>query len=291
MDLIVETDIGHDPDDFFALCYLHAAGVNIRAILISIGHDYQTAIVKFFCQEVGLDIPIGTFRNTEFNSGGKNFHKLLLKSYGYPVTAISDGPGGDILKDVLEKYPDSELFICGAPKNIGNYLIKNPDVEINRLMMQGGFLSYDLYQPTVQLKKFIGKKEVPTYNLNGARAESSFLINKAKIKERRFVSKNLCHTIIYDRERHEWIKEIPVTTKSQELFINGMDLYLNKHTDKKFHDPTAAVCCLHPEIATWFSGKLYNEKGHWGTRPTENGDYIIADIDRDKLWDCIKKFY
>ena len=24
-DLIVETDLGHDPDDFFALCYLAAA--------------------------------------------------------------------------------------------------------------------------------------------------------------------------------------------------------------------------------------------------------------------------
>jgi hypothetical protein len=29
-DLIVETDLGHDPDDLFALCYLAAAG---RAVL------------------------------------------------------------------------------------------------------------------------------------------------------------------------------------------------------------------------------------------------------------------
>lgn len=33
--LIVETDIGHDPDDLFALCYLFSAGVNIKAILLT----------------------------------------------------------------------------------------------------------------------------------------------------------------------------------------------------------------------------------------------------------------
>ena len=28
-ELIVETDLGHDPDDFFALCYLAAAGLSV----------------------------------------------------------------------------------------------------------------------------------------------------------------------------------------------------------------------------------------------------------------------
>ena len=46
MNLIVETDIGHDPDDFFALCYLHSAGINIRAILVTIGHPYQIEIIR-----------------------------------------------------------------------------------------------------------------------------------------------------------------------------------------------------------------------------------------------------
>lgn len=57
--LIIETDIGHDPDDYFALCYLHSAGYDIKAILVSIGHPYQVAIVKMFCKQVGLNIPVG----------------------------------------------------------------------------------------------------------------------------------------------------------------------------------------------------------------------------------------
>lgn len=292
MDLIIETDIGHDPDDFFALCYLHSAGIKIRAILISIGHNYQTAIARFFCKEVGLNIPIGIAKKTNIiKTGGKGFHEAFLHSNGYPIEDEPDGMGEDILKDVLKKYPNSELFICGAPKNTGNYLMKNPDIEINKLTMQGGFLPYNLYTPTIQLEKFKNKTEVSTYNLNGAREESEFLINKAKIKERRFISKNICHTIIYDRERHEWIKNASIKTRSQELFIKGMNLYLKKHISKKFHDPTAAVCHLHPEIATWFSGKLYRNRGQWGTNPISNGDYIIADINYDKLWDCLKQCY
>ncbi len=46
MNLIIETDIGHDPDDLFAICYLAAAGVNIRAICVSPGDPDQIAIAR-----------------------------------------------------------------------------------------------------------------------------------------------------------------------------------------------------------------------------------------------------
>jgi glyoxylase-like metal-dependent hydrolase (beta-lactamase superfamily II) len=59
MNLVVETDIGHDPDDFFALCYLAAAGVDIRAVMISPGDPDQIAIARLLCDRLGLEIPIG----------------------------------------------------------------------------------------------------------------------------------------------------------------------------------------------------------------------------------------
>jgi hypothetical protein len=36
MDLIVETDCGHDPDDLFMLCHLVAAGVNLRCVTVTL---------------------------------------------------------------------------------------------------------------------------------------------------------------------------------------------------------------------------------------------------------------
>ena len=78
MDLIIETDIGHDPDDFFAITYLAAAGVNIRAILISPGDPDQIAIAKLICDQLGLNIPIGTSKEnrTKYSSGSVHYDLL-----------------------------------------------------------------------------------------------------------------------------------------------------------------------------------------------------------------------
>lgn len=289
MDLIIETDIGHDPDDFFALCYFHSAGINIRSILVTIGHPFQIEITRFFCDYLGLNIPIGTatLEKTELKTGGVNFHGKLLDHFMYRNSKPADGLGKDVIQSVLNDYPDCEFFVCGPPKSFGAFIIDTNRI-INNVTIQGGFLSYSLYEPKQKLEKFKGCLEVPTYNLNGAKKEAQEIVDSSKIKNLRFVSKNICHTVIYDRSRHQMLKKFPINNKAQELFIKGMDLYLNKHPEKKFHDPTAAVCHLHPEIATWFKGRLYYDKNKWGTRKDENcNSQIIADIDYDALWNHI----
>lgn len=286
MDIIVETDIGHDPDDFFSLCYLHAAGVNIKAILVTIGHPFQIEITRFFCDYVGLNIPIGTatFERSELNTGGVNFHSKLLSHFGYKNEKPADGMGFDIIRDIHEKCPDCEFFVCGPPKSFGSFLSLHPDRAINRVTVQGGFLSYSLHEPRIRLKKFEGCMTVQTYNLNGAKREAQAIVDHKGIRSLSFVSKNICHTVVYDRKRHEFIKSFPIKNKANELFVTGMGLYLEKHPEKKFHDPTAAVCHVHPEIATWFNGRMYNEKGGWGTRKEECNSRTIADIDYEALW-------
>lgn len=289
--LIIETDIGHDPDDYFALCYLHSAGYDIKAILVSIGHPYQIAITRMFCEQVGLDIPIGIARmeTEEKASLYQGFNKSLLSKYGYSSDRCND-LGKDVLKDVLNRYPESEVFVCGPPKNLGAFVKENPDTPIQRITFQGGFIGYHLHDhPVNKLDKFIGKTTVPTYNLGGAKGESLAIIDNKNIKALRFISKNVCHTVIYDKERHQFMKEVPPKNRADELFIEGMDLYLTKHSEKKFHDPTAACCIKHPEIAKWVRGRMYNVKGEWGTIPDEsaNGETIAA-IDYDLLWYYIR---
>ena len=46
LDLIVETDLGHDPDDFFTLCYLAAAGVRLRALCVVPGDRQLVAVAR-----------------------------------------------------------------------------------------------------------------------------------------------------------------------------------------------------------------------------------------------------
>jgi hypothetical protein len=68
------------------------------------------------------------------------------------------------------------------------------------------------------------------------------------------------------------------------LFMAGMRSYLAHHEAKKWHDPTAAACHLHPEIGTWVRGRVAKMEDGWGTLADDHGDLILAEVDRDALW-------
>lgn len=282
MDLIVETDCGHDPDDFFTLCYLHSAGVNIRAILITPGDPDQIAIAKFFCEEVGLDIPVGVSKIDQKKLSSGSVHYRLLENYGYKKERKPDDLGLNVLKHTLKKHPESELFVIGPVTSIGKYLKDNPKASFKRATMQGGFLSYNLHDyPCMRDSKFEGKSWMPTFNLNGDRDGGMTFIN-SNIAHRQFVGKNVCHTVLFTKTQLDQMAT--PRDRASELFKEGMTYYLEKHDQKKFHDPTAAVCHLHPEIGSWVRGKTKKMESGWGTELDENGDYILADIDYDALW-------
>lgn len=284
MNLIVETDIGNDPDDFFALCYLIAAGINIRCISITPGNLDQVAFARFLCKELNLDIPIASSKlnSTKVSSGG--IHHQLLRKYGYDLGSKSDGLGKEIIKDVFLKYPDSEFFVIGPVTSVGSFLAEN-NCEIKKATMQGGFLSYNVNPfPCRRYPDFENKFWMPIFNLNGDR-KNALNFSQAKIKDRRFVGKNVCHTVMFDKERFSHMKK--PENRAGELFIEGMELYLQFHDRKKFHDPTAAVCHLYPEIGCWIKGKIEKMETGWGTKLDDNGDHILADINYDLLWQHI----
>ena len=301
--VIIESDIGHDPDDVFAILYLHSAGVNIRAITVSKGQPHQLALIRFICKELGLDIPVGAVsldvpQEKKFSGGFEGrplqeyvgFHYKMLSHFGYPYAGQADKLGHEVISDTLKEYPDSEVFVIGAPKNFSTYL-KGPkaNIPIEQVTFQGGFIGYDVHNmPCKRLPKFEGKTTCPSFNPNGDVKGTQLIVDHPMIKKLRFVSKNVCHTILYNKEVHELMKSSLPKNRADELFLKGMDIYLEKHSEKKFHDPVAAVCMLHPEIATWVKGKLYREKGGWGTRldPTSNSETIVS-IDEDALWNKI----
>lgn len=281
MDLIVETDCGHDPDDFFTLCYLVAAGVNLRCIAVSPGDRDQLAIVRLFCEQVGLDIPIGHSKASDKYSSG-SVHHALLERYGKSRHGQSDGPGKDLMRDTLRRYPENEVFIIGPPSSVGRFLAENSDVAIRQATMQGGFLGYDLHSHArVRLPQFEGKTWMPTFNMNGDRKGTEALL-RANVGTRRFCGKNVCHTVLYDREKFESMA--PPTNRASELFVEAMALLLDRHEAKKFHDPVAAVCHLHPEVGTWVRGKVQKTEAGWGTVLDDQGDFILADLDYDAFW-------
>lgn len=286
--LIVETDLGRDPDDFFALCYFIDAGVNIELITISPGDPDQVAVAKFFIKECGINIPIGVSKLNRNKRSVGSIHTELLKKYKYPLTEQSNGYGGYLI-DICD---DTEFFGCG-PLDCMGACIKEGIKPLPKLAtIQGGYISYETLfkagiNPPIKLEKFIGKEFVPTFNLNGNK-DAGLALLKSAIPEKRFISKNVCHTIVYNKKVHEYVTSFKPKSRAGELLREGMDLYLQRHPEgKKFHDPSAAVCHLHPEIGQWVDGQLVYEKGMWGTRLDNPNCKIIGTLNYDKLWEHI----
>lgn len=301
MPLIIETDLGHDPDDFFAICYLAAASVDIRAITLVPGNLYQVRLAKFLTKELGLDIPIGIaesdlaafvaltsdFASNKHSSevgadGG--IHLDILKQYGNKSKS-ADGSGHKIISDILEQDPDCDLFIIGPATSSAKALTGRRKPK--KLVMQGGFLSYAQNPERVpQLDKFKDQPYQPSFNLNGNRRAALRIIS-SYIPEKYFVGKNVCHMVEYTPQIHQ---SLQINNRAAELFKEFGDLYFTKHQTKKFHDPTAAVCYLHPEIATWVKGYPTQIGSGWGSNLVPYGDNIISSIEYDKLWEHITNF-
>lgn len=285
MELIIETDIGHDPDDLFAICYLISAGVDIKAITVVPGDLDQIAILRLICDEVGLDIPIGSKNPKSEKMSSGSIHHQLLKKYKRSLQSTADGDGCEIILDVFERHPDAELYIIGPPTNVGRALRDKPDLKIKRSMFQGGFVPYHVHRPKEVLEKFEGKAWVPSFNPNGDR-KSTMRYIEADIEDRRFVSKNLCHTILFTSDIN---KEVEPKDRASELFKEAGDLYFSNHGNKKFHDPFAAVAMLHPEIVTWITGKMIKMESGWSAI-TEGDDHLAVDLDYDLFWNHIRNF-
>lgn len=288
-DLIIETDLGHDPDDLFAISYLAAAGARIRAITIVPGDPDQLVVARLLSRVLGLDIPVGASHLTGRKPSSGGVHHALLRHFGSPFRAEPDGPGEQVIAAAIDRHPDAELFIIGPCTSTARYLAR-PDARIpRRVTMQGGFLGYHLHAPVVRLPEFEGKDWMPTFNLNGDR-KGAAVLTAAAVADRQFVGKNVCHTVVYDAAIHATMPPPPADNPAAELFRLAMEMYLESHPAKKWHDPTAAACHLHPEIGTWVRGRVTKLGGGWGTVADEAGDSILADIDRDALWEKFRNW-
>jgi pyrimidine-specific ribonucleoside hydrolase len=286
MNLVIETDIGNDPDDLFAIAYLIAAGVNVRAVLITPGDPAQVAICRLLLDRAGLACPIGVAKPNRTGSNAHSIHGDLLRKHGRPTTADADGDGVSVLAGTLARFPDCEAFVIGPVASIGRYLRDQP-TAFTRATMQGGFLAYHQHNyPCQKLDKFDGCDWVDTFNLNGDRKGADAFLS-APIAERRMVGKNVCHTVLFDAGVRA---RLLAQSAAAEFFCEAADALLARSDTKKFHDPTAAVCHRHPEIGSWVRGRTVRKERGWGTDLDPAADHILAAIYYDALWEHLCAF-
>jgi len=277
---ILETDLGRDPDDFFALCYLVSSGRVPDAIVLSPGDPDQVCLCRIVLDVLNIDIPIGVAKLGRDKSSVGSIHLDIINKYKKNRNYDHDGLGSRVIADLVGSEEATALVIGPVTSVAGALSI---GVKITCVLMQGGFVPYSFHNHDVpRLDKFEEQNKVATFNLGGDKNAGLVLVNALNCY-RYFVGKNICHCIEYNKSIHDYVLSFESKNRADELFREGMDLYLAKHDSKKFHDPSAAYALLYPEEVHFVLGRMGYAQGKWGAEE-DGADLLAINIDMDKFW-------
>ena len=101
---------------------------------------------------------------------------------------------------------------------------QNENITIERAFFQGGYCGINIVKPENRLKKFSDLVVCPTCNFNSKKKKiknkklimkgnfggnipaANFVINSDRIKQKFYVSKNVCHGVNYDDRVHQLLE-------------------------------------------------------------------------------------
>lgn len=237
LDVIWDMETG-DPDDFITLLLLLGhPRVNLMGVTITPGTPDQVGVVRTALAWFGRSIPVGAFdidhrpRSRETPGEGRHGRRGAsvsswhYKAFGEMAPSRDAVPGPALLRELCG--PSTTLVTGGPLKNLGA-AIRIPGFALGRLVVQGGFAGEGVVPPDRQLEKFRGLVTCPTYNLNGDPASALAVLACPAIEAKRFVSKNVCHGVIYDGALHARVAALRDRSQSLDLIWRGMDVYLDK---------------------------------------------------------------
>lgn len=217
-----------DPDDFITLLLLLGhPRVRLKAVPVTPGSPYQIGLVRRALQWFDAKIPVGAYNIDHPKPCVSSWH---YQAYGEVPPSREAAPGAEILRRFCNE--ETTLITGGPLKNLGA-AIKQEGFRVGRLVAQGGFAGEGVVPEERQLPKFKGLATCATFNLNGDPKAALAALSYPGIGVRRFVSKNVCHGVVYDLDMHRRIAKIKDGSRSLELIWQGMDAYLQQAQEKR----------------------------------------------------------
>ena len=220
MDVVFDMETA-DPDDFLTLLLLLGhPEVELRAVTITPGSRAQVGLVRRALADHDHDIPVGVRNLDHPKACVSSWHR---RAYGDFEPSSDAVPAGPLLREVCN---GDTTLITGAPVfNLGA-ACESPDFELGRWVAQGGFAGDGVVPPELQMEKFAGRSTMATFNLGGAPQAALAALAHPGIGERRFVSKNVCHRVVYDEAFHERVGREKSRRASLAAIWQGMEAYL-----------------------------------------------------------------
>jgi pyrimidine-specific ribonucleoside hydrolase len=273
MHLIFEMETS-DPDDFMTLLWVaDHPKIHLLGVVLTPGSEDQVRLVRWGLDLCGRqDVPVGAHHGPGFwkTADGQRprvsgFH---YKEYGevartYPLQAGDGEPGPALMRRLLTAFPDTTVLVGSPPKNTGAVL-PHP---IRRWVQQGGFAGDNIVASP--LDKFRGKLTCPSFNPGGAPSQTMALLGSPDVAECLFVSKNVCHGVVWDNRCQRLMRDRMVARPGLCRMADALDGYLlAKGQAKAMHDLVAAACALDESVCEFRRVDIYRQKGEWGA--TEN---------------------
>lgn len=283
-----------DPDDFMTLLWLadHPL-VDLLAVLVMPGSYDQCQLVRWALDRCDKpDVLIGALHGTEWWAT-KDGQKPRVSGFHYKV--YSDNikmynPGNDavlgpkLVCHMLNRHDDVTYVVGSAPKNLGEAFRIEPELRLHRWVQQGGFAGDNLVAEEDRLGKFNGKLTCPSFNPGGAPKQTLELLANPNIQHKLFVSKNVCHGVVWDAETQRVFSRMvarnlgiePPTAETWtdavrpglRTMLYGLACYLrDKGKAKAIHDLVAAAVALDESVCRFSDEvEIYWKKGEWGAR-------------------------
>lgn len=278
-----------DPDDFMTLLWLaDHPGVDLLGVVVTPGSHDQCQLVRWGLDRCGYhDIPLGALYGPDWwtTADGQKAHvsSFHYKAYGqgidqYPVGEVAVGPL--LLAELLQNNDEVTVLVGAPPKNIGKLFQDFPAIRLARWLQQGGFAGDNLV--ATPLLKFKGRITCPSFNPGGAWRETLALLASPQIGQRLFVSKNVCHGVIWTDLLQARFKAHLATVGTPArvgltLMMVGLDRFLaDKGRGKAMHDLVAAACALDERVCHFQEVEIYRQKGDWGARAAVNTQTRIS---------------
>mmetsp|Transcript_99779 Transcript_99779/g.172071 ORF Transcript_99779/g.172071 Transcript_99779/m.172071 type:complete len:719 (-) Transcript_99779:187-2343(-) len=290
-----------DPDDVLTLLLLAShPSVELRAVTITPGSEEQVAMVRWLLQQLGLtDVRVGA-QSWPSNAGKPiNLSTVFYKSI-WPESerkrkrSTGEQPECERADRVLfESCDESVTLVTGAAlHNLGDAL-KIDGFSLGRWVAQGGFAGEGVVPLEKQMDKFKGKKTCSTFNFGGNIPAAQAALASSAIERKICVSKNVCHSVLYNAEFHEIMGEVlaaEVQERPRErraiafkMIYDAMDEYLrHKPGGKALHDPLALATAFDESVCELAEVELFCCKGQWGSR-LRPGNNVWISISYDAL--------
>lgn len=285
-----------DPDDVLTLLFLAAhVAVDLKAVTVTPGSQFQVSLIRWLLQEVGLSgVRVGA-TDWPKNKNAPAPRGKFYTHFGHMATKDKDCEVAS--KVLLECCDKNTTLLTGGPLTNLAAALTHDSFQLGRWVAQGGFAGEGVVPWDMQMNKFKGMHYCRTTNFGSDPHSAHCALRSKSIDRRVCVSKNVCHQTLYADGVDGWHTAVqaamhgthgrPVRRRALELMYSAMSNYLSRQDGKMIHDPLALAVALDESVCSLAEVELYShgpKDEQWGCWLCPgSGTWISVDYDEARF--------